>query len=352
MRVTNQDLLEAGKNCNLSAEQVDKLWNELQNKKNQHGTLGLTVSYYFGGLLIIAAMTYLVIDSWTKLSSLALVTIGLGYALVFFLIGDYLWRKTRFKIAGGLLVTVAVTITPIWMYGLMHCFGFWPEQNVVMQGNGPKFLFRSNDFHTWHWLILDMSTIIVGICTLFRVQFAFITAPIYLFAWFMTMDLAYRSRVPHDVAMNISILCGLAILLISFLHDRRTKQDYAFWGYLFGMLAFWGGLTLKYSDNEIARALYCLTNIGLIVLYVFLQRNVFVIFGMLGVLAYLWHLADKIFPDTLPFTIVISVIGVTIIALTVLYHKNQTRITAYCIRYIPKGLRAMLPMNRKYGKTL
>ena len=43
-------------------------------------------------------------------------------------------------------------------------------------------------------------------------------------------------------------------------------SDYAFWGYLFGLMAFWGGLSAMHSDSELNKVLYCLLNVGLVVL--------------------------------------------------------------------------------------
>ena len=56
------------------------------------------------------------------------------------------------------------------------------------------------------------------------------------------------------------------------------------------MMAFWGGLSMKSSDSEIAKALYCLLNVGLVLLSVVLRRRVYAVFGTLGVAGYLGYL--------------------------------------------------------------
>ena len=84
----------------------------------------------------------------------------------------------------------------------------------------------------------------------------------------------------------VSLVFGLVVLVGAYLVDRRTEEDYAFWGYLFGMFAFWAGLTLLEGGSEIDWSIYGLINTGLILLSVLLQRRVFVVFGAAGVFGY------------------------------------------------------------------
>jgi hypothetical protein len=89
----------------------------------------------------------------------------------------------------------------------------------------------------------------------------------------------------------ISLWFGLLILLASYFADRRTREDFAFWGNLFGLMAFWGGMSLMESDSEWRKFLYCIINVALILLAVFLKRRVFVVFGACGVFGYLGYLS-------------------------------------------------------------
>ena len=65
---------------------------------------------------------------------------------------------------------------------------------------------------------------------------------------------------------------------------------------------------------------------GLILLSVLLQRRVFVVFGAFGVFDYVGHLAWEIFEDSLLFPFVLSAVGLSIIALGILYAKNCDKI--------------------------
>ena len=75
----------------------------------------------------------------------------------------------------------------------------------------------------------------------------------------------------------VSMWFGLVMIIGAYLVDQRTKRDFAFWGYLFGMTAFWCGLSLLNSDIELSKFLYFLLNVLVMGMSVFLRRIVFVV---------------------------------------------------------------------------
>jgi hypothetical protein len=120
-----------------------------------------------------------------------------------------------------------------------------------------------------------------------------------------------------------SIAFGLVMMGLTYAADLRRKQtDLAFWGYLFGLMAFWGGLTAMNSDSELGKFIYCLINLGLIGVSLILRRQTFVVFGGLGVIIYLVHLSSEVFADSLAFPFVLSFLGLGIIYLGVLYRRQ------------------------------
>jgi hypothetical protein len=114
------------------------------------------------------------------------------------------------------------------------------------------------------------------------------------------------------------------IILIGYGLDRLLRQqnaprgeDFAFWCYLFGLMAFWGGLTAMDSGSELRRLVYLLINLGLVALAIKLKRTVFMVFGVLGVYAYLGHLAWEVFKDSVFFPFVLALLGLSLILGTV-----------------------------------
>jgi hypothetical protein len=80
-------------------------------------------------------------------------------------------------------------------------------------------------------------------------------------------------------------------------------------------MAFWGGLTSMNSDSEVKRFVYLLINIGLVA--VKLRRSTFLVFGAIGIYAYLGHLAWQVFKDSVFFPFVLALLGLTLILGTV-----------------------------------
>ena len=108
---------------------------------------------------------------------------------------------------------------------------------------------------------------------------------------------------------------------------------------IFGVMAFWGGMTAQDSDSEISKSIYFCINIFMIGAGVVIIRRVFVVFGAIGSCLYLGHLAFDVFKDSWLFPIALTAIGLLIIYLGVLWQKNEKAIT--------EKTRNMLPIQVK-----
>ena len=96
--------------------------------------------------------------------------------------------------------------------------------------------------------------------------------------------------------LRVSLGFGVLMLLAAYAVDvsRQWREpDYGFWLSFFGLLAFWGGLSLLQSGGERHALLYGSINAVLMFVGVVLDRRAFVVFGALGVNGYLGHLARR-----------------------------------------------------------
>jgi hypothetical protein len=175
---------------------------------------------------------------------------------------------------------------------------------------------------------------------LWRYRLPFLVMPVAVTLWYMSMDLApflFDAEVGWEARKLVSLWFGLLMVLLAFWVDIRARfeKDFAFWLYLFGVLAFWGGLSLMNSDSELGRFMYLCINVALIVVGAVLSRRVFAVFGGLGIASYLGYLAYRVFSDSLLFPFVLTVIGLAIIYLGILWQRHEAKLSA--------GLRASLP---------
>ena len=344
MQVLKKDLDWAVSQGLLSTGQSEALWNALESRDASRPRFDLAhVMYYFGALIVISAMGCFMTLGWETLGGGGILLASLVYALCFVLAGRTLWFKQDLVIPGGLLFTMAVCMTPLAVYGFERLMGMWP------QGNPGTY----RDFHVWvkgSWFFMEVATILAALAALRFVRFPFLTFPIAFCLWYMSMDLTPllfgRPEFTWNERLWVSACFGLVMLLVSFLVDRRTKEDYAFWGYLFGMLAFWFGLSLMENGSELSKFLYCLVNLGMMLLSVLLQRRVFIIFGSLGVFGYFGYLSYHVFQDSLLFPVALSFIGILVIFLGIKYQRNRTSIERFILARVPPSVKRVLPSQR------
>ena len=114
-----------------------------------------------------------------------------------------------------------------------------------------------------------------------------------------------------------------------------------------GIVAFWGGMTMQESDSEIAKAIYCLINVGLLFLSVYLMRRVYAIFGVLGIACYLGYLADEVFQDSLLFPLALSAIGLAIIGGGILYFRRRQDIASWLATNLPPAAQKLRPVHAR-----
>ena len=344
MNVSRDDLGWAASQGVITSEQANALWKALESRHLARARFEpVHILYYFGAFIVIGAMGWFMTLAWEQFGGGSLFVISAGYALLFVMMGRTLWKKQDLQIAGGLLFTMAVCMTPLAIYGLERLTGIW------VQGDpGPY-----RDFHPLvkgSWFLMEVGTIIAGVVAISFVRFPFLTALIAFVLWYMSMDLTPllfgKMEFSWDERLWVSVLFGLVMILVAYLIDRRTKEDYAFWCYLFGLLAFWDGLSLMESGSEINRLLYCLINLGLMLLSVLLERRAFLIFGVVGVFGYIGYLANRVFKDALVFPFVLSLLGILVIYLGVQYQRHRQFIETRILASVPDGLRSLLPRAR------
>lgn len=281
----------------------------------------VTIAYYFGAMLMISACAWFLGDKWDDLGSAGVLTTSVLYLAIAASVGW--WVSGRgFVVGGGLLITVAVCMVPLITYSIQDLLGMWPAEDPGPYGEFYPLIHGS-------WIVMELATIAAAAVALYFVRFGFLTAPLAFSLWFFSMDVAALILGRELISEGnerawISVGVGFATMLIGYGLDRTLHtagepktQDFAFWCYLFGLMAFWGGLTSMDSGSELNKFLYLLINLGLVGVAVYLKRTVFLVFGAIGVHAYLGHLAYRVFLDSVLFPFILAFLGLSLILVTV-----------------------------------
>lgn len=346
MKINCDDLRRAVAAGVLQPGQDEALWEELRRRPETEAQFSVAhLSYYAGALVVMGAMGWFITKAWETLPGLALTAVACAYAVVFILASRWVWDRLELRIPGGLLLTMAVAMTPLGIYGVLRQFGLWPQGDPgAYQG-----------FHVWvqgSWIALELGTVLAGLVALRYRRFPFLVAPIAVALWYLSMDLTPLLIGTREFSMAerewVSTWFGLAMLVGAYAVDLRGRdEDFAFWIHLAGVLAFWGGLSMMNSDSELGKFCYFLINLAMLLVSVLLRRAVYLIFGALGAMGYIGHLAYRVFDDSLLFSVALTIIGVSMIALGMIYQRNSRQIEQWLRGLLPDTVHALLPARAR-----
>jgi hypothetical protein len=339
MKYTDDQLNEAVQNAIFSNEQVSQFREWVKNNHNQVTKLQ-KVLYYGGGLLIISAMTWLMKTSWDSFGAGGMTAISALYWVLFLLAGYYVFFKKSMEVAGGLLFSVSIAVTPLFVFSLLRLYDFWPQE------------WSYNDYYVWvkgKWIILEISAIAVALPILFKTKFPF---PVFLIAgslWFFSMDIVpiiyEKTKITWTERAIISNIFGLCMIAIGYGADIKFKKDYSFWMYLFGLITLSSGLSVFYNNNVFSFALLGAANIALILFSVFINRNVFMVFGVIGLTEFLGRLSWEFFSGSVFFPFALTAIGVSLILLGIFFQKNRKKIEEHIIIRLPDFIIKLRPQR-------
>ncbi len=345
MNIGKHHLQQAVERQLISSRQADDLWRLWQSQQDSVPQFSLNhVLYYLGGLLAIGAMTLFMTLGWETFGGSAIVLLCLLYGAAGVALTEY-FRKRGLAIPAGICATFVVVLVPLAVYGVQQEMGLWSGDRAY------------RDYHRWvdwRWLLMELATLAAGAAMLRRYRYPFLLMPIAVTLWYMSMDvtnwLIYGQGEYDDWLLRqwVSVWFGLLMISLAFWIDFRnqSERDYPFWLYLFGVMAFWGGLSLMDSDSEWSKLLYCLINLAMVLAGVLIRRRVFTVFGAFGICGYCWHLADEIFKDSWLFPISLTLVGLGIVLLGIWWQRNEAVLTEKLQSAMPPAIRRFL--QRKF----
>jgi hypothetical protein len=301
--------------------------------------------WYAGALIVIAAMGLFSTLAFAQMGGKALTACAAVSAVAFWFAGDRLWRN-GLRVPGGLLITIAVSMAPLVVYGIQNDLGWWGRFGKPG---------TAQDFDVWikgSRIFMEIATVLAGTIALRFYRMPFIVAIIAVALWFMSMTLAQwliDALHMHSICTELGLICwvsawfGLGMLVVAWIVGYHSRNgSFAFWLHLFGLMAFWGGITSYYGPTGV---LYCLLNVGLLLIAVVIMQRVYAVFGAFGIALYLVHLTSDVFRNSLLFPFALSLIGIAVVAIGLLYHRRQDAIAAWLTANLPRPLLRLRPQQ-------
>lgn len=279
----------------------------------------ISLAYYFGGFMILFAYTIFMGLQWENLGLDGQVLVS-GLSIVgLWAIGFFL-RQKGYQTAGGLLIFAGTGIVPLFVFSLQRVIGIWPDDSRYNYEDFYQIVAKT-------WVILEVASMLVAIFMIWAVRFPLISLLIAFWGWYLSMDITrWMAHSPtwswSEREQIVSVAIGAGMLALGILLQRRAKQDYSLWFYLFGHILILGHLSaLTLSKEGLLGLIYFLVYLAFVVASVWLQRRVFLVFGAIGVYGYLSYLAFQVFDGTLGFVFALASVGLLMILTAVGYQK-------------------------------
>lgn len=342
MKINQKHLQQAADSGILQKGQDEQLWAFLMQQ--QAGVAQFRAShllYYFGGLLAISAMSLFMTLSHDYYGGTGLAVIALCYALLGFSLAEK-YQSGNQPLLTGIFATFAIVQAPLFVFGVLMEMDAW----------GAKDYLRYYHWIDARWLWLELTTLLAGTMAFCRYRLPFLLMPLALTLWYMGMDLAPLILQDFDynwqMRKSVAVVWGILTLGLAFYVDLRDKKnaDFAFWLYLAGLMSFWGGLTLMDAGSELGKLLYALTNLALVTIGVAIGRRMFAVFGAIGIVMYLGHLAFDLFKDSNLFPLLLCFSGFGVIYLGILWQRHESRLAAYLQQHLPTQLQELAQRRR------
>lgn len=304
------------------------------------------VLWYAGALIIMSAMGLFSTLAFSAMGGAGLAVTGLIYGLGLWAAGHRLWQREETRTPGGLLIAAALSMVPLIVFGVQSAADIWPGSSAPGQ-------YRSF-FHYVKagWIPMELATLVISLLALRRYPFTFIAFPAAICLWFLSMDLAAwlakEQSFDYTLRRQVSLAFGLVLMVATWASELKPRRsDYGFWLHLVAAVTLWGGLTFQSSGNEWGKFIYCLINVGLIGLAVFLGRRVYSVFGVIGMMIYLGHLAYGVFKDSLLFPFALSAMGLVMVGLGIAYARRRVAIQHWVEARLPAGTQSLRPVHAR-----
>ena len=340
MDIRKHHLQQAVEQQIISEQQSDALWQLWQSQQSTVPQFSLNhVLYYLGGLLAIGAMTLFMTLGWETFGGSAIVALCLLYGVPGVVLTEY-FHKRGLAIPAGICAVFVVVLVPLAVYGVQLEMGLWPGRDYAW-GDG-------------RWLAMELATLAAGGLMLWRYRYPFLLMPIAVMLWGMSMDAANWLIYGQDsyntwlFSEQVSMWFGLVMILLALWIDfrNRSERDYPFWLYLFGVIAFWGGLTMMDANSEWGKLRYCLINLMMLLTGVLIRRRAFVVFAAFGIFGYCYHLANRVFKGSWLLPISLTLAGLAIVLLGIWWQRNEAVFTEKLQSKMPPTVRRFL--QRKF----
>jgi hypothetical protein len=306
----------------------------------RRGFNAITVAYSLGALLVLFALAWFLVERWKALGASGVLIVAVLYAAAFAVVGVLL-RRRGFMTAGGIAITLAVMMTPVWSWAMLVLAGEAPDPLAWDQA-----LARYAPFEASRFIIYELATIGVALATVRHVRFFGIGAPIAVAFVALLMHLGQAlgdPRLTWYIGPYYQCAVACATLAVAYAVERRQPagEDYAFWFYLAGVGMLVIGYASVWSHIGAWRHALPLVATAFVIASLYLRRRTLLIAGGVFAFAYLGYLAFDVFRRVVALPIALAALGLLVIGATVWMQRRFPALVERVSRSDDSGRKAL-----------
>lgn len=288
----------------------------------------ITIAYYVGAFVVLFGFGWFLIDRWRALGPGGVLGVTLFYALLF-LGTAYMLRKNGFAVAAAIATLLAVGMTPLVTWSLLKVTGTWPpEAGIGCEWQAPWAMHCRGK-----WIIVELATILASLIALRTVRYALLMKPIAVSLLVLTFHVSESlfGYTFQSTAAGWAVVAAASLILVmgyavDVLND--TKQDYAFWLFLPGLVAAFIGMVMVWSYDKPLRHLLIVIAIVTMTVAVYMRRRTFLLFGAVWFVWYLGYVVFDVFRRVVALPILLATVGLVVILSAVWIQRTYPRLVS------------------------
>ena len=296
-------------------------------REARRGFNAITIAYSLGGLLVVFALAWFLLERWKTLGPGGVLGVALLYAAAFAVVGEAL-RRRGFEIAGGLTIVLAVAMTPVWTWAILRLTGEMPDRAAWDNA-----LARYEPYMATRWIVLELATIGVALVAARRVRSFLLAAPIAAALVGLLLHVGQAlgdPRLAWYTGPYYQCVVACALLAVAYAVERRQSEgeDYAFWFYLAGVIMLFVAYAQVWPYIGRWRHAITLVAAALLVASLYLRRRTLLVAGGLMAFLYLGYLAFDVFRRVVALPVALATLGLLVIVSTVWMQRRFPKLVA------------------------
>lgn len=258
------------------------------------------VLYYIGGFIVFIGIVVLLAQNWESFNTVLKLLVTLGASLVAFVVGILFGSRENTKGLSQPFYMIAVLTLPVGVYQLLSGLGMKSEGVGVVTA---VFSICSAFYLASFWMLRKIVFLLFGIFSL-------------SILFFTVTDQLIGGNLAGEFQVNFYeyrlLILSLSYLLLGYAFDKTIVRALSGSLYALGIMGFLGAAYALqgWTPNQslLWETLFPLFAFASMFLSTYLRRKTLLIFGAIGIMAYVIKITGQYFSEGLgwPFALVIA----------------------------------------------